>query len=1078
MSNSDHDIFAAYECLRNDKAQKRFIDVLDLIRNMIVQQAQTQSIVISPFPSAKLYLTAICSLLDDRLSKNNLEGLPELLRCLNIALDASTIDSSIASSILRYLLPFFDQKSSYIELQVALCPACSQLMRHITATEEMVNQLIIGLCTNALSDDSRLRKAASQALYDFPQIQEHAFNFVFEISSRNPLRALNIAKNLAPFVSGTVLSNHFQDVVQFSDNPNRNVRVKAMQIIAIAFHYMPDDGVLNAIKLFTNKIPEGPGEIVQATTELIQSAMTKLAHSNISLLKANITSILHSLILFLTIGDNDNNELIDQTFLYGLHASIQELKIPPDTDPLTAVPDEDKNVIQSIVNELTNSLSVQFINIWSHIYKYLDILPNLLKAATFVFLQAPIISSLEKMTNQDTKNIELITNFVVSCANEIGLLNFFRSANISPNDIDHYTTIILPILSGYSSKKNLDDLAFTIDYLMPAEEIILDNSQTSDDCKRIWHQLWNAIPNCVTTNKTYIENDDGNFFNFVNRLCNLMESNREFIRPICRIFQSIGPFCGDCDNVLPTLLNMAVDQSTSSSVIPAVTAVIRNRPPEFINNFFVKLMSEKILPLASDPNSINIACALIDVAMALAPFISEENRNNFYQVLITFIQQKSHLQKKALRTLRNLLEKYRTDMMKGASAQLVEILNNTKDSISSSTVRYRLLLMSTLLQLPDDLHGEMLLNFLPEFVAALKDSGAKTREAATECIYAVADELVKLNSPLGPVLSALSIGLAANVSTIVSASIDALNLIIRKYYDHVTPDELSQISNLVWKSTITEAGAEILRSAIKFASGLIKKLPKFVKECQQLRNLLQLGVNCIKEKNWEIKGKGRKLIEKCIDEFGIDSVSECFPEGEEKLLRGARKEYNRDTRKKEEKEKEKGNKNAANRIELDRRFDLEARDLNDPRETINRENPEDSNPKSLEEEGLEFDKRGRLVLKEAGSDQPNKKRKGPNRDGKGVSLDDDDDDDEDAGNEVALHIRQKRMIQKQQEMKKQREQFVTETGDKFKASKGKGDKQKDGQVPYSFAPLTSKSVNKRYRGQMKAAYKKLFKNNQ
>ena len=94
--------------------------------------------------------------------------------------------------------------------------------------------------------------------------------------------------------------------------------------------------------------------------------------------------------------------------------------------------------------------------------------------------------------------------------------------------------------------------------------------------------------------------------------------------------------------------------------------------------------------------------------------------------------------------------------------------------------------MSTLLQLPNDNHGDMLLNFLPEFVAALKDTGIKTREAGAECIYSVADELVKLESPLGPVLSALSIGLTADVSTMVSASIDAVNLIVRKLRTYFT----------------------------------------------------------------------------------------------------------------------------------------------------------------------------------------------------------------------------------------------------------------------------------------------------
>ena len=481
-----------------------------------------------------------------------------------------------------------------------------------------------------------------------------------------------------------------------------------MQIIAITIHYLPEDGILNAVKLFTAKLPEGPGEIIQATTDLIQSAQTKLARSNPILFKERFPSFLHTLLLYLTIGDTDHNELICSTVLYGIHAAIQELSIPPDTDPLTVIPEEDANAINAIVGELTNFLSVQYINIWSFIYKFLGILPTLLKSATFIFLQAPIISSMEKMTNPDTKNLDLITNFVAGCANEIGLLNFFTNVELQPDDTENYETLVLPILDAYSSKKNFDDLSFTINSLMPVEETLLENSEEDDGSKRLWHRLWNVLPNCVTTNNAYVEENEETFDQFIDYLCTSMENHRELCRPICRILQNIGSFCRDSNTILLTLSNMAVDQSTSSCVIPAISVVCKSKSAEFINNFFVKLISDKVLPLASDPDSINIACALIDIAIALIPYLTNDNLNEFYEVLIAFVQHRSHLQKKALRTLRILLEKHRTDEMKNATEQLVEILDNTKDSISSSTVRYRLLLMSTLLQLPNDNHLKIL----------------------------------------------------------------------------------------------------------------------------------------------------------------------------------------------------------------------------------------------------------------------------------------------------------------------------------------------------------------------------------
>ena len=1064
MSSSDHDIFSAYECLRNDKSQKRFISVLDQIRELISQQAQSQSISIDPHPSAALYLAATSSLLTERLSNKNYEGLPELLRILHIELDATKIDGSIASNLLGYLAPLFSSSSN--EVLISLCPVIVQLIHNATVNDTVMRQVISGLCTNTLSDDSRLRKSALQAIYDFKEIHEHAFNYVFEIMQQNPLRALHVAKNLATYVQGKLLIKHFNEVLPYCDNPNRSVRVKALQIAAITLHYLPVDGVLSTLKLFTEKIPDAPGEVLTAIVEFVQSAITMLVRADLNVFKNNFPAILHTMILFMTVGDKDANNIINSALLYGIHAVIPEFNVQPDVPPALAVEDIDRVCIQGIVNELTGALTVQFISIWNYIYKILETLPTMLKATTFYFLQPPLLSSLEKLTNADSRNADIIINFIVACAVEMGLRDFFANTLIQPDNLDFYENIVLPILSAYNGKKNTDDLSFTIEALMPVEGT-LQEQLDNDHCKRLWHRLWNALPNCVTTNKTYVESNTEVFYQFIDYICSIFENHRELCRPICKIIQCLGQFCGNADNVLVVLSNAAIDASTSSCVIPAINVVCKSKSPEFINNFFTKLMADKVLPLASDPSSINIACALIDIAIALLPFLTTENLNQFYQVLLSFVQHKSHLQKKALRTLRIILEKHRTQEMKGASGQLIEILNSAKESISSSTVRYRLLLMSTLLQLPDDLHGQMLTNFLPEFVAALKDTGSKTREAGAECIYTVADELVKENQPLGPILSALSIGLTANVSTLVSASIDAINLIITKYYDKISPEDLAQISLLVWKSTESEVGTEIMRSALNLAFTLLNKLPKFVKE-SQIPNIVLLGVNCIKKKNWEIKGKGRRLLDHCIDNYGIELVSKVFPQGEEKLLRGARKEHNRDVRKKEAFEKQREEaasraEEAKGKFELDERYDEDARDLNDPRETIM--HIVENEPDQLQEEGLEFDKRGRLVLKE-----PPKKKTRADKD--------DEDEDEDNGNEVKEQIRQKRSVLKQRQARNQKDQFVAETGRKFRATKGKGDRQKDGEVPYSFAPLSSKTVNKRYRNQMKAAYKKLFKTNQ
>jgi hypothetical protein len=110
----------------------------------------------------------------------------------------------------------------------------------------------------------------------------------------------------------------------------------------------------------------------------------------------------------------------------------------------------------------------------------------------------------------------------------------------------------------------------------------------------------------------------------------------------------------------------------------------------------------------------------------------------------------------------------------------------------------------------------------------------------------------------------------------------------------------------------------------------------------------------VKPPNWELKRKGHKMIERCIDHFGIDVVARAFPPGEERLLRGARKESRRENRP----EALTGKIDPRTSIELDARIDEDVHDLLDPGETIARPaDPEDA-------EGFKLDEKGRLNLRD------------------------------------------------------------------------------------------------------------------
>lgn len=1023
------DIFAAYECLRNDPVQKRFIQVLDLVRESILKQSAAGAIQIEHAPSPQIYLAAIASLTIHRLENKEYDALPEFLRLLHIALGSANMDSTVAERILNGVMPLLDNKN--VDLCVAISQISVQLCHHVSVDEASVKKIVEFLCTNALHDDPRLRKAASQAIYDFTEIHEVCFNRLFAMVSDNPLRALTVIRNLAPGMKKDLWPRYFEVVAHHCESPNRAVRVKALQIMSVCLHYLPSATVIDTLVKFSEKMPEAPGEVLIALAELFQSGLTRLAHDDDkTVLAVNFPGMMHRLLLLLAIGDEEAERLIKNTIMYGVQAILAL---------------ESGELLGAVIEKLTEKLTVQFIGIWKQVYEILSTIPDRLGDQAFQYLRDPIMSSIEKLGADDTRSADEIIGFLVSCVNSMGLSSFFEQTELAIDNEEVFRKAVLPILSEYRGTRSPDDLSFVISRLLPIEGELYERIEIPE-MKVMWLNLWNALPNCCRTNLT-CENPD--LIQFSEFICNRFDSHRELVKPISKIIQVIAPRA-KYDAFMITLANASVNMSTASSVVPAIAVVASSLDSNTVNSFFVGLIGEKIIPMARNKDTIDTACALVDVALAIQPFLTEENQNLFYQSLLTFAKQPNHFQKKGLRALRTLIQNHN---FPSASDDLLAVLAATQKTISSSTVRYRILLMSTLLHIPGGDKGQMLNDFLPEFVAAIKDTGSKTRAAALAAVLQVASDAVEANVPLSPIIGGISLGLATQTPGFVSSSIEAIDAIVGKFFDRIPPEDLEKASILIWKATETTNASEVVRSALKYAKTLVTRVPKFT-EASQLGNILLFGTHCIKKTNWELKGKGHKIIERCMEEFGVEKVTNAFPRDEQKLLRSVRKEFNRDTRKKNQKSSKTTKNDADEKMEFDPRYDEEAQDLLDPRQTISRIATTQD-----DKEALEFDDRGRLVLKEA----PKKKAK--------ETKDIDNSDEEDRGNEVNEHLRMKRKVAKKQV---DQSAFVTETGERFKAEKGRGDQQRGQTTPFAYAPLSSKVVNKRYRGQMKAAYKKMF----
>ena len=597
MTSSDIDIFSAYECLRNDKTQKRFISVLDLVKSTIMAQVDAGTLSFDPFPSATVYIGAITSLLVHRLDKKQVDGLPELLRLLHVALESGVIDSTISSHLLSSLVPLLADANT--ELAIALCPVVVQLTKHSSVADNMIRDINNGLCMFSLSDDSRLRKAASQAIYDFKQIHGIAFDYMFELADKNPLRALTVINNIAYIAKENTWPKYVEKIISFVDNQNRAIRIKGLQILASALYYLPVETTVAIASKYSKLGTDLSGDVLLPTAELLQAAISTLARRDLQTLKKNFPEFLHQLILLLTVSDEETKSLINNIIRYGIHSSIS---------------DGDIEALKPIMNEFNQVMGVQYVTIWPQLFSILQTIPEKTGDKTFEIVGDTLMAALEKLTNVDSNYYNNILYFIVSCAEKLGLTQFFELTRLPVNDYGYLENMVIPILNVYHGK-NLDDLSFVFNYLLPMEEEMHEELK-QDPSRILWQNLWNVLPNCCTTNMEDISN-------FVNLVIDRFEEHKmELYRPICKIIQIIAPHTDQLDRLLISLANASVDTSTSSCVIPAIAKVASLMPQDSINSFFSSLITNKILVLANDPNQITIACALVDVALALMPYLS------------------------------------------------------------------------------------------------------------------------------------------------------------------------------------------------------------------------------------------------------------------------------------------------------------------------------------------------------------------------------------------------------------------------------------------------------------------------
>lgn len=968
MFNHPNDIFASYDCAVNDKGQVRFVEILKEIRNTFLdskysslhQEGETG------FPKPELYATAISALLVQKLEliKNktvageqisDFFGIPECYKILYISLQSvSQYDSSISLQILKMSLPLFKQENE--ALLKELCPAVASLSRRAKLDDTETSLLIDGLCSSALSSRSTVRNSAAKAIYDNRNLHTRCYTHLFKIIDSNPLGSLTVLYNITSSLYKMDLTSYYNIVVDYMKNPKVDVRVKAIKLMGFLVHHVLPETVSELIKFININKPSVPGEELTALTELIQSCASRLRKEDPLVLVDTISDILDIFRFCLSLEDKESEVNVKNSISYICTALID----------YSIKNGNNFTVLAPLVDHLHQSLAPLYQNTWVSVYNFLSIFPPLLKEHTFEVVRDPLFSSISKVMSDPTSfYVQPALGFIVSCMNEMGLKNFSEQTELSGllSSIKEYTKIeefelfekvILPMFAKYEAK-HTDDLYFTYHMLLPIENVLF-NILVNGVRYPIWWQLWNSLPSCVTT-------DDVNASIFmVDHCLTRLEqvSEKGLIKPISHIFSKLAKYVSDekrleCLKAIQFFASHSDCFNSVSHSIPGICPFFNDK--KLLNDYFNKELGN-ILNLLKEEKNLESG-SLLDLLALVLPFVSDENRKNYYQLINVLITQKTPLTKKSLKVLDNTVKKkIDLDIL---IPYISNALQASLEANSSSSVRYRIRLMNLMMKY----NSEYIPTYLVEVIPALKSPGSKAREAAEECLIDICSHVSSKEEIINPIISLLK----QDNPSLISAGIDGYNIILKKFFQKFSDEEIYNSFSTILTAGSSREESEVIKSTLDFVRLFMKlsvRVTRKVGDSENatrrdafllnLGNVIQFLVNAKSKKNWKIQNDAHNLIKDSIYYFGIDDVTKVFPQDSLPVLRNIRKEYSRDQRNTGDDSKY---RTSEGKIEFDSKFDEGEANMLDPGAIISRRYDDDN------DSDIEFDANGRIIMKES-----------------------------------------------------------------------------------------------------------------
>ncbi|XP_009877475.1 PREDICTED: RRP12-like protein, partial [Apaloderma vittatum] len=653
-------------------------------------------------------------------------------------------------------------------------------------------------------------------------------------------------------------------------------------------------------------------------------------------------------------------------------------------------------------------------------------------------------------------------------------------------------------------------------------------------------QVWTLLPGFCTNPTDVVE-----AFKGLARTLGMAISERPDLRPtVCQALRTlihkgcetdaeqteVGRFA---KNFLPILFNVysqAEEDGSSSaqrrSVLDTVRAYLTITDPQMVCGFLQKASMKLSSPESSEFTRLSI----LDLVVAMAPYVDEQSLRSLYRTIEPFLQSKERsMQKKAYRVLEEVCAAPHAPCQAFVRSHLQDLQRALLDSLKSAASpakRPRLKCLYHIVKQLSVEHEPFITALVPEVILCTKEVSIGARKNAFTLLVEMGHAFIRFGptpqEAMQRFLLLIYAGLTGSV-TMISCTVLALTRLFFEFKDHL---ELSVVEQLLQNICLLLASRT--RDVVKAALGFLKVILLLMDTkllAKHVQTMLETLGNLSNDMRRHFRMKLRNLFTRFIRKFGFELVKGLLPSDYHKVLVNIRKAEARNRKKRALKQA------AADAGE-------EEVPPAQPRGDSMEEILADSEDEEEEEEEWQRSKehrkqarqKGQAWLKEGEEDEPlnfldpNVSQRvlatepGPRR-SRGVSHDFqvsedgrliiheeeeevDDDESKGADEEMAdvlqdVGLRSKKSQKRRFRDEPDDEEPEAETysqyraggsgihrqldkepafGAEYRSKKGKGDVKKKGQLdPYAYIPLNRSKLNRRKRAKMQGQFKGLMK---